>query len=155
MKGIWKKKAADTQAKVIKAIKRLDNSKKITYEGGCEFLLNWYKEEIQSNFGERLKQLELEAKAKPRSEPCLDIEIEVEKVLNSTLKSPLEPQKLMPESQELYTQKFDSNTQEKLEDIFEGVFEIMSLGMLESLFENVFENKNFKILLRIYSRECL
>ena len=75
-----KKKAADTQAKVIKAIKRLDTSKKRTYEGGCEFLLNWYKEEIQTNFVERLKQLELEAKAKPPPEPCLDIEIEAVKV---------------------------------------------------------------------------
>ena len=49
-----------------------------------------------------LKQLELETKAKPRPESCLDIEIEAVKVLNPTLKSPLEAQQqLIPVSQEL------------------------------------------------------
>ena len=32
----------------------------------------------------------------------------------------------MPESQELYTQKFDSNTQDKLEEIFESSLQSQS-----------------------------
>ena len=59
---------------------------KKTYEGGCDFLLNWYKKEIQNNFGDRLKELELNAKAKPQPDPCLDIDIETVKELNATLK---------------------------------------------------------------------
>ena len=44
---------------------------KETHKEGCEFLLKWYKKEMQGYFGDRLKQLELKAKAKPQQIPVL------------------------------------------------------------------------------------
>ena len=80
--------------------------------------MNWYKDEIQSNFGNRLKELELEAKARPRPEPCLDTDIEAVKVLNPILKSSIEPpQQLIQKSQEMYVQEIESNAQASEETI--------------------------------------
>ena len=72
-----KRKAEKTQKNVINAIKRLDKStKEKTYQGGCNSLLNWYKGEIQMNYGDRLQNLEQEIEEDQRPEPNLDIELE-------------------------------------------------------------------------------